>query len=307
MAREFSVSFALGATLDSSYGSAFKAATGQVRGITQAIRDMEQSPVGRLGSSLVNQQKAIRGTRAELDRARGVLDALRAQADAAGGASGRLAIQIRQAETEVSGLTSRLERQNSAFAETRARAATAGGSVQGLINQYRQLRGEIESQRTTKARVESGLEIARAEDSQRTVLRDTLAATPKEQRRSVMATMVGEQSAALKGLGTQLRTAHQQLATLRARADAAGGASGTLARQIRQAEDSVNVLNRQVRLSGAAFRETVAAATGAGGSIRELSREYRGLAETRHGHSASSRPCKRTVSGGTPCVPSGMI
>lgn len=279
MAREFSVSFALGATLDSSYGSAFKAATGQVRGITQAIRDMEQSPVGRLGSSLVNQQKAIRGTRAELDRARGVLDALRAQADAAGGASGRLAIQIRQAETEVSGLTSRLERQNSAFAETRARAATAGGSVQGLINQYRQLRGEIESQRTTKARVESGLEIARAEDSQRTVLRDTLAATPKEQRRSVMATMVGEQSAALKGLGTQLRTAHQQLATLRARADAAGGASGTLARQIRQAEDSVNVLNRQVRLSGAAFRETVAAATGAGGSIRELSREYRGLAE----------------------------
>ena len=79
MAREFSVSFALGATLDSSYGSAFKAATGQVRGITQAIRDMEQSPVGRLGSSLVNQQKAIRGTRAELDRARGVLDALREQ------------------------------------------------------------------------------------------------------------------------------------------------------------------------------------------------------------------------------------
>ena len=73
MAREFSVSFALGATLDSSYGSAFKAATGQVRGITQAIRDMEQSPVGRLGSSLVNQQKAIRGTRAELDRARGAL------------------------------------------------------------------------------------------------------------------------------------------------------------------------------------------------------------------------------------------
>lgn len=279
MAREFGVSFALGASLDSSFGSSFKAATGQVRGITQSIRDMEQSPVGRLGASLVNQQKAIRGTRSELDRARGVLDALRAQADAAGGASGRLAIQMRQAETEVSGLTSRLERQNAAFTETRAKAATAGGSVQGLINQYRQLRGEIEAQRVTKARAESGLEVARAEDSQRTALRGTLAATPKDQRRSVMATMVGEQSAALKGLGTQLRTAQQQLATLRARADAAGGASGTLARQIRQAEDSVNVLNRQVRLSGAAFRETVAAATGAGGSIRELSREYRGLAE----------------------------
>ena len=85
MAREFGVSFALGASLDSSFGSSFKAATGQVRGITQSIRDMEQSPVGRLGASLVNQQKAIRGTRSELDRARGVLDALRAQADAAGG------------------------------------------------------------------------------------------------------------------------------------------------------------------------------------------------------------------------------
>ena len=160
MAREFGVSFALGASLDSSFGSSFRAATGQVRGITQSIRDMEQSPVGRLGASLINQQKAIRGTRSELDRARGVLDALRAQADAAGGASGRLAIQIRQAETDVSGLTSRLERQNAAFAETRARASTAGGSLQGLISQYRQLRGEIEAQRVTKARAESGLEVA---------------------------------------------------------------------------------------------------------------------------------------------------
>ena len=71
MARDISVSFALGATLDGSYGSAFRAATGQVRGITQAIRDMEQSSVGRLGASLVSQQKAIRGTRSELDRARG--------------------------------------------------------------------------------------------------------------------------------------------------------------------------------------------------------------------------------------------
>ena len=279
MAREFGVSFALGASLDSSFGSSFRAATGQVRGITQSIRDMEQSPVGRLGASLINQQKAIRGTRSELDRARGVLDALRAQADAAGGASGRLAIQIRQAETDVSGLTSRLERQNAAFAETRARASTAGGSLQGLISQYRQLRGEIEAQRVTKARAESGLEVARAEDSQRAALRGTLAATPRDQRRSVMAPMVGEQSAALKGLGTQLREAQQQLATLRARADAAGGASGTLGRQIRQAEDSVDALNRQVRLSSAAFRETVAAATGAGGSVRELSREYRGLSE----------------------------
>ena len=269
MAREFGVSFALGASLDSSFGSSFRAATGQVRGITQSIRDMEQSPVGRLGASLINQQKAIRGTRSELDRARGVLDALRAQADAAGGASGRLAIQIRQAETDVSGLTSRLERQNAAFAETRARASTAGGSLQGLISQYRQLRGEIEAQRVTKARAESGLEVARAEDSQRAALRGTLAATPRDQRRSVMATMVGEQSAALKGLGTQLREAQQQLATLRARADAAGGASGTLGRQIRQAEDSVDALNRQVRLSSAAFRETVAAATGAGGSQRD--------------------------------------
>ena len=280
MARDISVSFALGATLDGSYGSAFRAATGQVRGITQAIRDMEQSSVGRLGASLVSQQKAIRGTRSELDRARGVLDALRARSDAAGGASGRLATQISQTEREVASLTSRLDRQNAAFAETKARAATAGGSVQGLIGQYRQLRGEIEAQQKAKAQAEAGLEIARAEDSQRTALRGTMAATPKDQRRSRMAAMVGEQRAALKGLGTQLRDAQQQLATLRARAEAAGGASGTLARQIRQAEDTVNVLNRQVRLSSAALRETVSAATSTGASIRELSREYRGLTES---------------------------
>ena len=40
------------------------------------------------------------------------------------------------------------------------------------------------------------------------------------------------------------------------------------------------MLNRQVRLSSAAFRETVSAATSTGASIRELSREYRGLTES---------------------------
>lgn len=280
MAREISISFALGASLDGSYGSAFRAATGQVRGITQAIREMEQSPVGRLGSSLLSQQRAVRGTSAELSRARGVLDTLRARSDAAGGASERLALQISQAEREVATLTARLNRQNEAFEQTRARAATAGGSVQGLINQYRQLRGEIAAQQKLKNRAEAGLEIARAEDSQRAVLRGTLASTPADQRQNRMASMVGEQRAALKSLGTQLRDAQKHLDMLRSRANAAGGASGNLARQIRQADDTVAILNRQVRLSSAAFRETVAAATSTGASIRELSREYRTLTES---------------------------
>ena len=280
MAREISVSFALGAKLDGSYGSAFKSATGQVRGITQAIRDMEKSPVGRLGASLVSQQKALRGTRAELDRTRGVLETLRARSDAAGGASGRLATQISQAEREVAQLTTRLGRQNEALEQTRARAATAGGSVQGLIGQYRQLRTEIDAQRKAKAKSEGSLEVARAEDSQRASLRGTIAAMPVDQRRTGLATMVGEQRAALKGMGNQLREAQQQLANLRARATETGGASGLLARQIRQAEETVAVLNSQVRMSSAAFRETVAAATSSGASIRSLSREYRTLSES---------------------------
>ena len=40
MAREFGVSFSLGANLDGSFGSSFKAASDRIGAVTQALRDM---------------------------------------------------------------------------------------------------------------------------------------------------------------------------------------------------------------------------------------------------------------------------
>ena len=48
MAREFGVSFSLGANLDGSFGSSFKAASDRIGAVTQALRDMERSPIGKV-------------------------------------------------------------------------------------------------------------------------------------------------------------------------------------------------------------------------------------------------------------------
>lgn len=280
MSREIGVSFALGASLDGSFGTSFKAASGHVRGITQAIRDMEQSPVGRLGASLVNQQKAIRGTTADLNRARGVLHTLRAQSDAAGGASGRLALQLQQAENDVSSLTSRLERQNTVFSATRARAATVSGSLQGLISDYRQLRSEISAQEHIQKQASAKLFAAQAEDRQRATLHTQLSGVSDGERQSKLGEMLTAQQAELRGLGKELRAAETRLAALRAKSTSAGTSSGRLTRQIAQAEDEVSALTGKLRLVNGAYRETVAASGSAGASIRTLTGRYNALSES---------------------------
>ena len=66
MAREFGVSFSLGANLDGSFGSSFKAASDRIGAVTQALRDMERSPVGKVGAAMSAQKDKIKAQVAEL-------------------------------------------------------------------------------------------------------------------------------------------------------------------------------------------------------------------------------------------------
>ena len=61
MAKEVSVSFKLGATLAGSYRTAFQDAAGQARMVSQAIREMGNTPVGQLGAALEKQGARLTG------------------------------------------------------------------------------------------------------------------------------------------------------------------------------------------------------------------------------------------------------
>ena len=59
MAREIALSFALGARLQSGFTAAFQSASSQAKAVSQAIRDMERTPVGKIGAAMSTQQEKI--------------------------------------------------------------------------------------------------------------------------------------------------------------------------------------------------------------------------------------------------------
>ena len=73
MASEFGVSFSLGANLDGSFGSAFRSANGQIAKVTQSIRAMEGTPVGKIGASLLAQREKTQKLVGSLKEAKGQL------------------------------------------------------------------------------------------------------------------------------------------------------------------------------------------------------------------------------------------
>ena len=87
MAKEVSVSFKLGATLAGSYRTAFQDAAGQARMVSQAIREMGNTPVGQLGAALEKQGARLTGLAGKLEQAEAKLAGLRAQAESAGAVS----------------------------------------------------------------------------------------------------------------------------------------------------------------------------------------------------------------------------
>lgn len=83
--------------------------------------------------------------------------------------------------------------------------------------------------------------------------------------------------AKIKSTGLELRQAKADLAQLKSRAEASGGASGLLARQIDLAERRVSLLDRTMRSQSRSLVDQRARMAGAGQGARELTARYRDL------------------------------
>ena len=136
MASEFGVSFSLGANLDGSFGSAFRSANGQIAKVTQSIRAMEGTPVGKIGASLLAQREKTQQLVGSLKEAKGQLAGYWAEAERTGNITGTLAAQIERAERKVASLKGRLYQSNAAFREQNAEAVKVSGSVTKLRHDY---------------------------------------------------------------------------------------------------------------------------------------------------------------------------
>lgn len=136
MASEFGVSFSLGANLDGSFGSAFRSANGQIAKVTQSIRAMEGTPVGKIGASLLAQREKTQKLVGSLKEAKGQLAGYWAEAERTGNIIGTLAAQIERAERKVASLKGRLYQSNAAFREQNAEAVKVSGSVTKLRHDY---------------------------------------------------------------------------------------------------------------------------------------------------------------------------
>ena len=82
----------------------------------------------------------------------------------------------------------------------------------------------------------------------------------------------------IESLSRSLHDEKKALADMRAQADAAGGAHGVLAQQIRQSERRVEQLRNSLRTAARAQADNVVQATRQSGSLSRLRAEYRGLA-----------------------------
>ena len=136
MASEFGVQFALGANLDGSFGATCRSANGQIAKVTQSIRTMEGTPVGKIGASLLAQREKTKKLMGSLKEARGQLAGYWSEAERAGDITGTLAVQIERAERKVASLKGRLYQSNAAFREQNAEAVKVAGSVKKLRQDY---------------------------------------------------------------------------------------------------------------------------------------------------------------------------
>lgn len=174
MAREVAVTFALNAALKGGFKAAFQGAASQARSVAHAMREMERTPVGKLGAAMVTQRAKIKGLGTELRAAQATLGRLQAQAQASGGATGMLGRQIRQAEQRVSNLNGALGRQLGAWRTTTAQAATVSGSVRRLSQEYSRLSARMERSRKVSQALHANRAQAEALRAQRSDLNGRL-------------------------------------------------------------------------------------------------------------------------------------
>ena len=177
MARDISLAFALGARLQSGFSAAFRSASRQAQLVSQSIREMEETPTGRIGAVMAAQRDRLKGLSERLRGAQGELARLRQQAVESGSASALLTRQIAQAERRVDGLSASLRRQGAAWRETVAQAATAGGSVRELTRNYEQLSQRLKHVRALQAGLAANRTQAEALRNQREDLQGRLVGT----------------------------------------------------------------------------------------------------------------------------------
>ena len=177
MAKEVSVSFKLGATLAGSYRTAFQDAAGQARMVSQAIREMGNTPVGQLGAALEKQGAKLTGLAGKLEKAEAKLAGLRAQADSAGAASSRFASRIKAAESRVFDLTAELEINKKEMQGLALQAGKVSGSVQALQADYAGLVRRMEQARAARSALQAHMANSRALQAERQDLQSRLLGT----------------------------------------------------------------------------------------------------------------------------------
>lgn len=174
MAREVAITFALNAAQKGGYKAAFQGAASQARSVASAVRQMERTPVGKLGAAMATQREKIKGLGTELRAAQATLGRLQAQAQASGGATGLLGRQIQQAEQRVKSLNGALGRQLGAWRTTTAQAATASGSIRKLSEEYGRLSSRMERSRKMSQALHATSAQGDALRSQRSTLQSQL-------------------------------------------------------------------------------------------------------------------------------------
>ena len=177
MAKEVSVSFKLGATLAGSYRTAFQDAAGQARMVSQAIREMGNTPVGQLGAALEKQGAKLTGLAGKLEQAEAKLAGLRAQAESAGASSSRFASRIKAAESRVFDLTAELALNQKEMQGLALQAGKVSGSVQALQADYAGLVRRMEQARAARSALQAHMANTRALQAERQELQSRLLGT----------------------------------------------------------------------------------------------------------------------------------
>lgn len=173
MAREIALSFALGARLQSGFTATFRSASDQAKAVSQSLRDMERTPVAKVGA----QRTKIRELSESLKEARGELDNLWQRASQAGTMTTIMARQIEQAERRVRTCTGALNRQTAAYRESLAQVAQTRGSVRGLAAEYGHLSAQMDRARAVQTAMAANRSQAGALQAQRADLQGRLLGT----------------------------------------------------------------------------------------------------------------------------------
>lgn len=173
MAREIALSFALGARLQSGFTATFRSASDQAKAVSQSLRDMERTPVAKVGA----QRTKIRELSESLKEARGELDNLWQRASQAGTMTTIMARQIEQAERRVRTCTGALNRQTAAYRESLAQVAQTRGSVRGLAAEYGHLSAQMDRARAVQTAMAANRSQAGALQAERQDLQSRLLGT----------------------------------------------------------------------------------------------------------------------------------